>query len=171
MYTITNAIVVLEECGVKRYLARLAAALLAVMLLACACASAENTISTTVLMRVSHMTQNAVVDAGEDLSIEVSIDGAKPASYQWYFNDAPIEGANQKVYNIVNAQPEHTGVYRMDAFDENGRMVVSMDVSARVREEEVPQAGDGSMPVGFAFAGLALCGLLLAAVLRRRARA
>ena len=155
----------------NRVFSRLAAILIAVMLLASVCACAEGTISTTVLMRVSRMTQNAVVKAGEDLSIEVSIDGVEPSAYQWYFNDAPIDGANQKVYNIVNAQPEHTGVYRMDAFDDSGAMLVSMDVSARVLEEEVPQAGDGSLPIGFAFAGLALCGALLAVLLRRRAMA
>ena len=62
-------------------------------------------------------------------------------------------------------------MYRMDAFDDNGAMLVSMDVSARVLEDEVPQAGDGSLPVGFAFAGLAMCGALLAVLLRRRATA
>lgn len=149
-------------------IARLAAILLAVMLLCSAFAGAEGSISTTVLMRRSRMTQNAVVDVGEDLSIEVNIEGVNPSQYQWYFNDAPIDGANQRVYNIVNAQPENTGVYRLDAFDEEGNMVVSMDVSARVLEAEVPQAGDGSVPVGFAFAGLALCGAMLAVLLRRR---
>ena len=91
--------------------------------------------------------------------------------YQWYFNDAPIDGANQKVYNIVNAQPENTGVYRMDAFDGNGKMLVSMDVAARVLEEKVPQAGDGSLPVGIAVAGFALCGVALAILLKRRTAA
>ena len=155
----------------NRVLARAVAILMAVMLLASVCVFAEDTISTTVLMRVSHMTQNAVVNAGEDLSIEVVIDGVEPAEYQWYFNDAPIDGANQKVYNIAKAQPENTGVYRMDAFDGNGKMLVSMDISARVLEEKVPQAGDGSLPVGIAIAGLALCGVALAILLRRRAAA
>ena len=155
----------------NRAIARLTAAIMAVILLASACAFAEGTISTTVVMRVSRMTQNAVVKAGEDLSIEVAIDGVQPATYQWYFNDAPIENANQKVYNIANAQPEQTGVYRMDAFDANGKMLVSMAVAARVLEDSVPQAGDGSLPVGFAFLGLALCGAMLVIVLRRRAMA
>lgn len=158
----------LGEYGMRKRWTKLAVALIAIVLVASACAFAEGTISTTVLMRVSRMTQNAVVKAGEDLSIEVNIDGVEPASYQWYFNDAPIDGANQKVYNIVNAQPEHTGVYRMDAFDANGAMLVSMDVAARVLEDEVPQAGDGSLPVGFAIAGIAACGVLLAVLLRRR---
>ena len=134
-------------------------------------AFAQGAIDTTVVMRVSHMTQNAVVDAGEDLSIEVNIDGVTPETYQWYFNDQPIQGATQKVLNIVNAEPEDAGLYRLDAFDAEGRMAVSMDIAARVLEDAVPQAGDGSMPVGIAFGGIALCGSLLAVLLRRRARA
>ena len=155
----------------NRVLSRLAVLVMAIMLLASACAYTESSISTTVVMRVSRMTQNAVVKAGEDLSIEVGIDGVETAEYQWYFNDVPVEGANRKVFNIVNAQPENTGVYRMDAFDENGKMLVSMDIAARVLEDTVPQAGDGSMPVGVAFAAMALCGGLLAVLLHRRARA
>ena len=168
MIVLTNAITKLGESGVNRRFARLIAALVAVMLCALACAGAEGAVSTTVVMRVSHLTQNAMVNAGEDLSIEVRIDGVEPAKYQWYFNDAPIEGANQKVYNIVNAQPEDTGVYRLDAFDDAGSMLVSMDIVARVKDDSVPQSGDGSMPVGFAFAGIAVCAALLAVLLRRR---
>ena len=155
----------------NRVMGRLAALWIAIMLLASTIAFGEGSISTTVVMRVSRMTQNAVVKAGEDLSIEVGIDGVEPAQYQWYFNDVPIDGADQKVYNIVNAQPENTGVYRMDAFDANGKMLVSMDISARVLEDAVPQAGDSSMPVGYAFAAIALCAGLLAVLLHRRAGA
>ena len=161
----------LGETGVKKRIAIVIALLMAVLLCAFAGAGAEGMVSTTVMMRVSRMTQNAVVNAGEDLSIDVSIDGVSPARYQWYFNDAPIEGADQKVYNIVNAQPEDTGVYRLDAFDDAGSMLVSMDIVARVVDDTVPQSGDGSLPVGMAFAGIAVCGALLAVLLRRRAAA
>ena len=149
--------------------ARLFAIIVVALLSINACAFAQSAIDTTVVMRVSRMTQNAVVDAGEDLSIEVNIDGVTPEAYQWYFNDAPIQGATQKVLNIVDAQPEDAGVYRLDAFDGDGNMAVSMDIAARVVENAVPQSGDSSMPVGYAFAGIALCGLMMAALLRRRA--
>ena len=168
MVSLTNVSGV-EEYGMNRRITKLVTLLFAVMLFVSVAALAEGTISTTVLMRVSRMTQNAVVNAGEDLTIEVSIDGVSPSQYQWYFNDVPINGASQKVYNIVNAQPEHTGVYRLDAFDENGAMLVSMDVAARVLEKDVPKAGDSSMPVGYALAGVVVCGALLVALLRRRA--
>ena len=142
-----------------------------VMLVMSAYSLAEGVISTTVIMRVSRITQNAVVDAGEDLSMEVQIDGVVPAVYQWYFEDQAIPGANQKVYSIVNAKVEDSGVYRMDAFDENGKMLVSMDISARVIDKAVPKAGDYSMPVGVAAAGLAASALVLVYTLRRKVKA
>ena len=134
-------------------------------------AVAEQMISTTLVMRVSRMTQNAVVDAGEDLSMEVNIDGVTPASYQWYFNDVAINGANQKVYSIVNAAVEDTGIYRMDAFDANGRMLVSMDISARVVDKTVPKSGDASLPLEAALGAMGLAAIALMAALRRRAAA
>ena len=108
-------------------------ALVALLLLLLGSAVAEGVISTTVVMRVSHLTQDAVVDAGEDLSMEVNIDGVSPASYQWYFEGAPISGADQRVYNIVNAAVEDSGVYRMDAFDENGDMLSLIHISEPTR--------------------------------------
>lgn len=155
----------------NRAVRRIVAWMAVMALMLGAYALADGVISTTVVMRVSHMTQNAVVDAGEDLSMEVNIDGVVPASYQWYFEDEAIEGANQKVYNIVNAQMENSGVYRMEAFDAEGRMLVSMDISARVIGGGIPQSGDSSMPVGVAAAVFALAAGALVLVLRRRARA
>ena len=146
---------------------RWCAFLLALMLLAVAgCALAQGTISTTVVMRVSRMTQNAVANVGEDLSMEVNIDGVTPSSYQWYFEDQAIRGANQKVYSIVNAQVADSGVYRMDAFDEDGRMLVSMEINARVVDDAIPQSGDASLPVGVAVGVLALAAMALLWVFR-----
>ena len=142
---------------------------LVALLLLLGSAVAEGVISTTVVMRVSHLTQDAVVDAGEDLSMEVNIDGVSPASYQWYFEGAPISGADQRVYNIVNAAVEDSGVYRMDAFDENGDMLLSMEIAARVIDDTVPKSGDSSMPVGAAFAVLAAASVALFVKLRRAA--
>ena len=122
-----------------------------------------------VVMRVSRLTQDAVVDAGEDLSMEVNIDGVSPASYQWYFEGAPISGADQRVYNIVNAAVEDSGIYRMDAFDENGDMLLSMEIAARVIDDTVPKSGDSSLPVGAAFAVLAAASVALFVKLRRAA--
>lgn len=159
-----------EEYSVNRYMKRIAVVLVAALLLLSVCAMAEGVISTTVVMRVSRMTQNAVVNAGEDLSMEVNIDGVEPASYQWYFEDVAIGGANQKAYSIVNAQVKNSGVYRMDAFDAEGRMLVSMDITARVIDDTIPQSGDGSMPVEIAVATFVLAAAVMMLALRRKVR-
>ena len=160
----------MEAFVVRRFMIPLCITV-ALALLLFSAAAAEGNIATTVLMRVSHMTRNAIVDVGEDLTIEISVDGVDPAAYQWYFNDTALEGADQKVYNLENAQVEDSGVYRMDAFDESGKLLVSVDVYARVIDNTVPKAGDASMPVGFAWGAMLACSALLIALLRRRGAA
>lgn len=159
-----------EEISVNRYIRKFVAILAVLALLLSAYALADGVISTTVVMRVSHMTQNAVVDVGDDLSMEVNIDGVEPSSYQWFFEDAPISGADQKVYSIVNAQVEDSGVYRMDAFDESGKMLVSMDISARVIDDTVPKSGDASLSPSAAAALFVAAAATLVLVFRRRER-
>ena len=133
-------------------------------------AVAENMISTTVVMRVSRMTQSAIVNVGEDLSMEVNIDSITPARYQWYFEGNAIEGASQKVHTIVNAQLEDAGTYRLDAYDDADQLVVSMEMAARVVDDTVPKSGDESLPVGVAMSavGIAAAGLALT---KRKAKA
>lgn len=154
----------------NRYIRKFVAILAVLALLLSAYALADGVISTTVVMRVSYMTQNAVVDVGDDLSMEVNIDGVEPSSYQWFFEDAPISGADQKVYSIVNAQVEDSGVYRMDAFDESGKMLVSMDISARVIDDTVPKSGDASLSPSAAAALFVAAAATLVLVFRRRER-
>ena len=158
-----------EEFWVRNRVFKLLTLLAAFVVLSMLTASAEQMITTTVVMRVSHMTQNAVVDAGEDLSMEVNIGGVNPASYQWYFDGTPISGATQRVYNLVNAQPEDTGVYRLDAFDTDGKMLVSMDISARVIDDTVPKSGDDSIPLNVVWTAMGMAGTVLMSAVRRRA--
>lgn len=155
----------------NRILRIMLAVILTLAMVFCVCAQAENTISTKMIMRISKLTQKAVVNIGEDLSLEVSIEGVTPASYQWYCNDEAIEGADQNVCYLNNAQLEQSGIYRVDAFDETGRMLVSMDVNVRVIDPTVPKSGDDSMPVGVAAAVFSLAAAALAITFRRKAKA
>lgn len=51
------------------------------------------------------------------LNTEVS---PKNASYQWYFNDSPISGANKKNFMIESASAEHIGSYSVEITSEEG---------------------------------------------------
>lgn len=130
---------------------------------------ASSAVSTTVILRVSKITQSAVVNVGEDLSMEVALDGCEPDTYQWYYQDAPIANANQKVYNIVDAELTDSGIYRMEAFDANGKMLVSMDINARVIDPNIPKSGDDSFPIEVAVGVLLMSCAVLFLVNRRRA--
>ena len=57
----------------------------------------------------------------------------------------------------------------MDAFDAEGKMVVSMDISARVIDKVVPKSGDASMPVQYVLCAMGAAAVTLVAALRRRA--
>lgn len=105
-------------------------------------------LTATVVMRISRTAQDSVIDVGEDLSIEVDIEGVVPASYGWHFNGEAIPGANQRVYNIENAAVEDAGVYSMEAYDSNGGVILIMDFSVRVIDPALPKAGDNTLSVG-----------------------
>lgn len=150
-------------------LKRIAVVLLALCALCWSAALAEDVVSTSVVMRVSRLTQDAIVNEGEDLSMEVNMDGVTPTAYQWYFNDAPIDGAVQKVFNIVDAKTADAGIYRLDAFGEEGQMLLSMDLAVRVNSREVPKSGDNSLPVAAVVASMGLALALLAVRIRRMA--
>lgn len=155
----------------KRRVICLLCVLMCLGLMGTVSAVAEDLISTTLVMRVSHLTQNPVIKAGEDFSMEVMIDGAAPESFQWFFNDELVEGACSRVYNLVNAQPEDSGLYRAEAYDKDGNIVVSMDVSVRVLDDTVPKAGDVSLPIEYVVAtmGLAAVGMVCSLVRRKAA--
>ena len=154
----------------KRNMRALLVLIMICALFVCAVSVAEGKVSTRMIIRVSKLTQKAVVNVGEDLSMEVSIDGVAPERYQWYFNETPIEGETDKVIYLSNAQMEDSGIYRLDAFDADGSMLVSMDVNARVVDPAVPKAGDDSLPVEIAAVGFLLAAAVLAITLRRKAR-
>ena len=83
--------------------------------------------------------------------------------YEYSYNTHKTPG------EIVNAAVEDSGIYRMDAFDENGDMLLSMEIAARVIDDTVPKSGDSSLPVGAAFAVLAAASVALFVKLRRAA--
>ncbi len=146
-----------EDETVSAVFKRSIAALCVLVLLSSVGASAAQALTATVVMKVSRTAQDSIINEGEDLSIDVQIDGVVPASYLWYFNGAAIPGADERVYSIDAAAPDDAGTYRMEAYDDAGKMLLSMDFSVRVIEKVLPKSGEdtlGILPVALLMAGL-----------------
>ena len=149
---------------------RVIAVLLAALMLFAAFASAEKSnIRTYLTFRVTSRSQNPVVNVGQDLQIEVGIEGCTPTDYEWYFGGQLLtENADSRVYTIVNAQKEDAGIYTLKAY-EDGTMVAMVDVNVRVTDNTaLPVSGDESMPVWFAFAMVLACSIGLYLTLKRK---
>ncbi len=134
------------------------------------CALAETgAIRTYLTFRITTQTQSAIVDVGEDLQIEVGVEGVEPTRYQWYFEGEAIEeNGNERIYNLLNAQVEDAGIYTIEAYT-GDRLALKVEVNVRVINPTViPASGDHSLPVeiAFAFAGAAVC--LMAILIKKR---
>ena len=125
--------------------------------------------SANVVMKVSRTAQDSVVNAGEDLTIDVRLDGVEAAKYRWYFEDALIEGAESRVYTVRRAGIEDAGIYRMEAFSADGAMLASMEFAVRVIDDALPQAGDRTLsPIAVTGIMGASAVVLCGAIMRRK---
>ena len=145
-----------------------------IALVICASAFAETgAIRTYLTFRITTQTQSAIVDVGEDLQIEVGVDGVEPTGYQWYFEGKAIEkNGGERIYNLLNAQPEDAGIYTMEAYT-GDEVALKVEVNVRVINPVViPASGDDSVPVEIAIglAAFAAC-LMTCLIAKRKARA
>ena len=139
-------------------------AVIAVLIAATGCAYA---MSANVVMKVSRTAQDSVINVGEDLTIDVRLDGVSPARYMWYFENQLIEGADDRVYTITRAAVEDAGMYRMDAYGEDGSMLASMEFAVRVIEEKLPQAGDDTLGIGVIVGIMGASAAVMGAAIKR----
>ncbi|MBQ3079715.1 MAG: immunoglobulin domain-containing protein [Clostridia bacterium] len=153
----------------KRAGIRLMIAILIVGLISGAALAEGGAIRTYLTFRVTNRTQSAIANVGEDLQIEVGVDGVEPTAWQWYFEGEKIENnADERIYNIVNAQMEDAGLYTMQAY-QGDKMVLKVDVNVRVIDTTfIPASGDDSFPVYGAFIALGIASLMAVLAFRRR---
>lgn len=143
---------------------------LVILAMLVAAVGSAHALSANVVMKVSRTAQDSVVNAGEDLTIDVRLDGVEPAMYKWYFEDALIEGASDRVYTVRRAAIEDAGMYRMEAFGDDGSMLVSMEFAVRVIENKLPQAGDDTLGIGLVSGIMSLSAAAMAAAIIRSRR-
>ena len=145
--------------SVRIFRTAVAAVLMVVML--AICTNGALALSADVVMKVSRSAQDSIVNAGEDLTIDLVVDGVAPASYLWYFQDEPIPGANYAMYSIVSATPADAGIYRVDAFDAEGSMLLSMEFNVRVVENVLPKSGDATLDAWLLLTVMGAAGLTM----------
>ena len=51
---------------------------------------------------------------GTNLTLSVAVSGAGPFEYQWFFNGAPIDGANDASLDLTDLEPPDTGDYSVE---------------------------------------------------------
>lgn len=158
------------EFGMRKKAARVFLAVLIAFVICSSCALADTgAIRTYLTFRITTQTQSAIVDVGEDLQIEVGVEGVAPTHYQWYFEGTPIlQNGNERVYNLVNAQMEDAGIYTLEAYT-GSALALKVEVNVRVINPTViPASGDDSMPVEVAFAFAGAAAVMLSVLLKKR---
>lgn len=150
--------------------ARVFLAVILAFIICTSCAFAEGgAIRTYLTFRITTQTQSAIVDVGEDIQIEVGVEGVEPTRYQWYFEGKAIEkNGSERIYNLLNAQPEDAGIYTMEAYT-GDNLALKVEVNVRVINPTViPASGDDSLPVEAAFILAGAAAVLMAVLLKKR---
>ena len=92
--------------------------------------------------------QSRTVTAGTTISLSVTASGAAPLTYQWFFNDAPIEGATAATLLIPDASAANAGEYFVrvsNAADSTDSSVATLTVNPRGPEVAGLWHFDGSL--------------------------
>jgi hypothetical protein len=64
--------------------------------------------------------QSIAVRAGNSFQLTVGASSLEPMTYQWIKDDIEIPGATAPNYNVVSAQTDHVGVYRVKISNNSG---------------------------------------------------
>ena len=152
----------------SRRFARMAVAMLTVMMLLIAAVPAAQALSAGVMMTVSRTTQDSVINEGENLTIDVQLDGVEPARYIWYFEGNVIDGASGSVYSVTEATVQDAGLYRVEAYSEDGTMLMLMEFDLRVIDKALPKSGDNTPGAGVLTVAFLSCSAAAAALIVRR---
>ncbi len=74
-------------------------------------------------IRIRRQPRDRVVREGKTALLSVSVVGAPPLTYQWFFNGAALEGATGRVLTIPNAQAENAGAYSVHVSNPTGTLI------------------------------------------------
>jgi len=75
------------------------------------------------LPRITEPPRRVDVAQGSDVLFQVTAEGEVPLSYQWFFNDNPIEGATARTFAIPSAQFANGGSYSVRVGNTHGSVL------------------------------------------------
>jgi hypothetical protein len=70
-----------------------------------------NAVGPNAVPEITTVPQSSAVTLGSTASLGVAAVSASPVTYQWWFNNAPLNGATGTNYDIPNIQSSHLGDY------------------------------------------------------------
>jgi hypothetical protein len=79
---------------------------------------------------------------GDNASLDVTVSGRGPVSYQWRFNGAPLSGETRAVLDLPNAQVSNAGPYAVTVTDARGSATtepVLLAIQPRITEQPQSQ--------------------------------
>jgi len=82
---------------------------------------------------------------GDGVALRVHAAGGQPRSYQWFFNDVPVDGATNAFLIINNAQIENAGAYTVVVTNAWGA-VTSQPAMLTVGEQPQPGGNRSDLP-------------------------
>lgn len=147
---------------------RIFIAITAIIMMLAASVCTAQALSAGVVMTVSRTTQDSIINEGENLTIDVQLDSVEPAVYRWYYNNELIINADANVYTIASAVPEDAGMYKVEAYSEDGKMLVTMEFSVRVIDNALPKSGDDTIGLGCIASTISVCAAGMAVLVIRR---
>lgn len=70
--------------------------------------------------------RGVTAEAGKDVEFAVETVGAKPMSYQWFFNEKPIDGGKSAALTLVDVTMEMVGNYHLEITNDYGSTTSEM---------------------------------------------
>ncbi len=90
----------------------------------------------------SRLPRSLVLPVGQVAVLEAEVMSDSPVSYQWYFEDAPIDGETESRLEIVSLEAADSGIYKVVAQNEDGSTQTQARLWALEPQADLQAAAD-----------------------------
>lgn len=90
--------------------------------------------------------ENQTINQGDLLNLTVDVSGPS-VTYQWFFNEAALDGMTNSILSIANIQPNQAGIYKVVATNPDGSVEAVMTVTVTPTPPPPPPVAPPPKPV------------------------